>query len=1034
MRTADTAIRRPIFTIMLMTALVLFGVLGYRALGINQFPDVDFPTVTVTTILSGASPEVIESAVTDVIENELSSIEGIKHITSTSRLGVSNITVEFELDRDIDIAAQDVRAKVSVAEADLPRDTEPPTVSKLDISAQPIMWIAVSGPDPQSIGEFARWTLRPRLQTVEGVGNILLGGYREREVRIWVDRDKLEGYDLTAGELVTALQQQNVEVPGGNLESGARETLVKIQGEVPTVDEFAGIIVAYRDGAPIRVGDVARVEDGLEPSLGAARYNRQTTLGLGIAPRSGANSVAVARAVHERLEELGPSFPESMRYDIAWDGSETIERSIADAQFELLYGAFFAMVVVLLFLRSWRSTIIIGLAIPTSLIGTFGFMDFFGFTMNTFTVLALALAVGIVIDDAIVVLENIYRHMEEGTPPQEAASVATDEIALAVAATTFSLAAVFLPVAFMEGIVGRFLFEFGVTVAVAIILSLVVALTLTPMLCSRILHHEERRRNVVFKKIGEALDWTDARYRTGLDWVMAHRWSTVGIAVLATVVGGVLFFVLPKELQPEVDESGFVVASETSVASSIEYTDQKQKELEDVVATIPEVDGFFSAIGLWGGSNQGFMFVSLSEPGERDRSQQEVMDELRGRLNGVPGIRAFVSTFGSAFTGGGDSEPFQWVIQGPDLTQLNQYAEMLMTRLREEVPGLVDLRTDMRLQKPEVRVQIDRDKASAMGVDVSQIANTINVLIGRQEATIYKEGGHRYDVRVGVEDAQRNQPADIATLATRAANGELVRLGNIVSLEEDTGINVINRRDRQRAIKIVGNLEGGTSLGEAVDTADRISQEILPDGYATAVTGASETFQETLASMLFALLLATVITYMLLASQFESMIHPFTIMVAVPLAGLGALGLLLLTGQSVNLYSFIGLILLIGLVVKNSILLVDYTNQLRRRGMPRDEAIKQAGPVRLRPILMTSLTVIFGVLPIALGLSEGAELRQPMAIAVIGGLTTSTFLTLLVIPVVYSLMDDGIVWAKARVGALQRHGWRGAWSPARPAK
>jgi HAE1 family hydrophobic/amphiphilic exporter-1 len=453
-----------------------------------------------------------------------------------------------------------------------------------------------------------------------------------------------------------------------------------------------------------------------------------------------------------------------------------------------------------------------------------------------------------------------------------------------------------------------------------------------------------------------------------------------------------------------------------------------------VVATIPEVEGFFSAIGLWGGSNQGFMFVALSEPGERDRAQHEVMDELRGRLNAVPGIRAFVSTFGSAFTGGGSSEPFQWVIQGPDLALLNQYAETLMARLQEDVPGLVDLRTDMRLQKPEVRVEIDRDKASAMGVDVGQIAHTINVLIGREEATIYKEGGHRYDVRVGVEDTQRNQPADIGVLSTRAANGDLVRLGNIVRLQEDTGINVINRRDRQRAITIVGNLAGGTSLGEAVEAADRISQEILPDGYATAVTGASETFQETLSSMLFALILAAVITYMLLASQFESMIHPFTIMMAVPLAGLGALGLLLLTGQSVNLYSFIGLILLIGLVVKNSILLVDYTNQLRRRGVPRDEAIKQAGPVRLRPILMTSLTVIFGVLPIALGLSEGAELRQPMAIAVIGGLTTSTFLTLLVIPVVYSLMDDGIVWAKARAGALQRHGWRGAWSPARPSE
>ncbi|MBW3660561.1 MAG: efflux RND transporter permease subunit [Gemmatimonadetes bacterium] len=1028
---SETAIRRPIFTVMAMTALVLFGYLGYRSLGVNRFPDVDFPTVTVSTVLPGASPEVVESAVTDVIENELSAIEGVKHITSASRLGVSTVTVEFELERDIDIAAQDVRAKVSAVAGQLPRDAEPPTVDKLDISAQPIMWIALMGPDPQSVGEYARWTLRPRLQTVEGVGNILLGGYREREVRIWVDRGRLEAHDLTAGEFVQALQEQNVEVPGGNLESGARETIVKIQGEVPSVEEFGGLVVAYRDGAPIRVRDVARVEDGLEPARGAARYNQQTTIGLGIAPRSGANAVAVAEGVHERLEELERTLPESMDLQIAFDGSESIERSIADAQYELLYGAFFAIVIVLLFLRSWRSTVIIALAIPTSIIGTFGFMSAFDFTLNTFTVLALALAVGIVIDDAIVVLENVYRHMEEGRDPREAASVGTDEIALAIIATTFSLAAVFLPVAFMRGIVGRFLFEFGVTVAVAILLSLLVALTLTPMLSSRFLRHVETRRNPAYAKIGQSLDWIEARYKVGLDWALEHRGLTMGIAGIAIVVGLVFFVLLPKELTPQVDESAFVIASEAPVQASLAYTNEKQEALEEIVAGVPEIQGFFSAIGLWGGANQGFMFVRIDEPGERDRSQEEVMNDLRGRLAQVPGVNAYVSSMGSAFTAGGDGEPFQYLIQGPDLEALRDHSETLMARLREEVPGLVDMRTDMRLQKPEVRVEMDRDKAAAMGIDVSNIADVINVLIGSQEATIYKEGGHRYDVRVRVEEGQRNQPADITELAARTEDGGLVRLGNVVSLSEGTGINVINRRDRQRAIKIVGNLEG-SSLGEAVGAADRIADETLPDGYSTAVTGASETFQETFQSLLFAIFLAAVITYMLLASQFESMVHPFTIMGAVPLAAIGALGLLLVTGMSLNLYSFIGLVLLVGLVVKNSILLVDYTNQLRARGMERDEAIRRAGPVRLRPILMTTLTIIFGVSPIALGFSEGAELRQPMAVAVIGGLTTSTLLTLIVIPVLYTLMDDGVAWAGRRIGAIRRHGWRGAWTPAHP--
>ncbi len=1030
---SDTAIRRPIFTIMAMSALVLFGYLGYRALGINQFPNVDFPTVSVSTILPGASPEVVESAVTDVIENELSSIEGIKHITSTSALGVSQISVEFELGRDIDLAAQDVRDKVALAEASLPNDVEPPVVSKLDISAQPNLWIALMGPDARAIGEYARWTLRPRLQTVEGVGNIFLGGFQEREIRVWVDRERLEGYNLTAGEIVAALQSQNVEVPGGALESGARETVVKIQGEVLSVAAFEDLVVAVREGAPIRLRDVARVEDGLEPIRGFARWSGEVAIGLGIAPRSGANTVEVSERVRERLEELEASFPEGMTAEIAYDGAEYIERSIADAQLDLLYGAFFAMVVVLLFLRSWRSTVIIGLAIPTSLLGTFAFMSFMGFTINTMTVLALALAVGVVIDDAIVVLENIYRNMEEGKPPEEAAAFGTQEIALAVAATTFSLAAVFLPVAFMEGIVGRFLFQFGVTVAIAILLSLFVALTLTPMLCSRFLRHEERRKNPVFRKVGEGLDWTDRTYRRGLDWALSNRWKSIGVAAVLSIVGLALFVVLPKELTPEVDESGFVVASETPTSASVHYTDEKQRELEQIILSVPEVGGVFSAVGLFGPVNQGFMFVNLRPAGERDRSQHEIMDELRGRLAAVPGIIAYVSTFGSAFSGGAASEPFQFVITGPELEGLQQYSDALMARLREEVPGITDMRTDMRLQKPEVRVELDRDKAAGMGLDAAEIARAINVLIGSQEATIYKEGGHRYDVRVRVEDRQRNQPADILALAARTESGEMVRLGNVVRLQEGTGINVINRRDRQRAITILANLQGA-SLGEAVGTAQREAEELLPDTYATAVAGASETFQQTFAALLFALGLAAIITYMLLASQFESLVHPFTIMGAVPLAAIGALGLLLVTGMSLNLYSFIGLILLIGLVVKNSILLVDYTNTLRARGRDLDAALKEAGPVRLRPILMTSLTVIFGVAPIALGLSEGAELRQPMAIAVIGGLTTSTFLTLLVIPVLYSLMEDGIQWAKRRVHVIGEHGWRGAWSPAHPEK
>ncbi|MBA2564587.1 MAG: efflux RND transporter permease subunit [Gemmatimonadetes bacterium] len=1014
MKISDTSINRPVFTTMAMAALVLFGFLGYRAMGINRYPNVDFPTVSITTSLFGASPEVIETDVTDVLESQLNSIEGIRHIYSTSQQGLSQVTVEFELGRDVDVAAQDVREKVSTVLNDLPEDADPPVVSKLDITSQPFMWIALSGISRQQLGEYARWTLRPRLQTIEGVGDIRLGGYQEREIRVWLNRELLEGQNLTVGEVVAAIRGGNLELPGGLLESQARETLIKVQGEVLSVEEFENLVLTYNDGAPVRLRDVGRVEDGVEPQRGVARYNRSTAMGLGIATRSGANTPAVAERVLERLKELEPQFPPGMEWRVAFNAADFIERSIEDVQLELLYGAFFATLVVFLFLRSLRSTLIIALALPTSLIGTFAFISAMGFTLNDMTTLALALAVGVVIDDAIVVLENIYRHIEEGKDPREAASFGTDEIALAVAATTFSLAAVFIPVAFMEGIVGRFLFQFGMTVAIAITLSLIVSFTLTPMLCARFLRHTEPR-NRILRAIGGFLDRTEARYRGGLDRALRRRWLTLGAAAAVTVAGLLVGYVIPKELTPTTDESGFVVFFETPVSSSLSYTDGKLREMEEILFGLPEIRGAFAAAGLFGGVNSGIMFVRMPPPGERERGQDEVMTVLRERLNAVPGVRAYVNTFGNAFSGGGSSSPFQFVLLGPELPELKRYSEEIMGRLRERVPSLVDLRTDLELQKPEVRIEVDRDKAAALGVDVQDVSQTVNALIGSQEVSTFKEGGRRYDVRVRVEDAQRQGPEDVARLTVRAGSGELVRLDNLVSLQSGTGVNVINRQDRQRAVTLEGNFAAGGAQGAALEEARRVAAEVLPQEYTTALTGASETFQQTFSSLIFALLLALIVTYMLLASQFESFVHPFTIMLAVPLAAIGALGLLWATGMSLNLFSAIGMLLLIGLAVKNSILLVDYTLTLRRRGLSRDDAIRQAGPVRLRPILMTSLAIVMGLAPIALALSEGSETRQPLAIAVIGGIFTSTLLTLFVIPVVYTLVDDAVVWMGTRV-------------------
>jgi len=1019
MKVSNTAIDRPVFTTMAMAALVLFGFLGYRAMGINQYPNVDFPTVSVSTTLFGASPEVIENDVTDVLESNLNSIEGIRHLYSTSSQGNSDISIEFELDRDIDVAAQDVREKVSAVQGLLPEDADPPVISKLDITAQAFMWIAAYGLSNQDLGEFARWTLRPRLQTLEGVGNVQLGGFQEREVRVWLNREQLEAHGLTAGDVVQAVQQGNLELPGGILESRARETLVKVQGEVPSVEAFENLVIRYQDGAPVRLRDVGRVEDGVEPQRGVVRYNKLPALGLGISARSGADTPAVAERVLERMKELEPTFPPGMEYRVAFNAADFIERSIADVQVELLYGAFFAVLVVFFFLRSLRSTLIIALALPTSLIGTFAFIHALGFTLNNMTTLALALAVGVVIDDAIVVLENIHRNLEEGMEPREAARFGTDEIALAVVATTFSLAAVFVPVAFMEGIVGRFLFQFGMTVAVAITLSLVVSLTLTPMLCSRFLKATEKHGRIL-TAVGNFLERVQGRYRKGLDWALVQRWRTLGLAGAATVAGLFIGYLLPKELTPSTDESGFIIFLETPVSSSLQHTDRYLRQMEEIVLGLPEITGAFAAAGLFGGVNQGIFFVRMPPPGERERGQEEVMNLLRQRLNSIPGVRAYVNSFGNAFSGGRSSSPFQFVILGPRLAELKRYSEEVIARLRERVPGLVDVRSDLELQKPEVRVAVDRDKAAALGLTVQDVSQTVNAMIGSQQITTYKEGGRRYDVRVRVEDDQRQGPQDIAALAVRTSDDQLVRLDNLVSLSQGTGVDVINRQDRQRAVTIEGNFTGGGAQGAALEEVALIADEVLPQEYSTALTGASETFQDTFESLIFAIFLALVITYMLLASQFESFVHPFTIMLAVPLAAIGALGLLWVTGMSLNLFSAIGMLLLIGLAVKNSILLVDYTLTLRRRGLERDAAIREAGPVRLRPILMTSFSIVMGVLPVAMALSEGSETRQPLAIAVIGGLFTSTLLTLFVIPVVYTLVDDATEWARARTAS----GWR----------
>ena len=1000
---------------MMIVALLLFGIISRQRIGVALYPEVDFPNVSIFTTLRGASPEVVETEITDPIEDAISSVEGIKHIDSSNLQGSSQVKVEFNLERDIDTAAQDIRDKISLANRFLPKDIEPPVINKVDMTAHPIIWLSVNGDVPRKyLGLVADEIFKPQIETLQGVGTIVIGGLQERELRIWLDARKMEAYHLTASDVESALQNKNIEVPGGRIESETRELTVKTMGELASADAFNRLIIAYREGSPIRLQDIGFAEDGVADQRSTGRFTGVNSLGMGIVPRSGANHVAVCNLVKETMRELQKTAPPGINLAVAFDSSEFIKNSIADVQFDLLFGAILASLVVFLFLRSLGSTIIVSLAIPTSLIGTFSIMYALGFTMNSMSMLALSLCVGLVIDDAIVVLENIFRHGEMGKDPISAAREGTSEIAFAVIAATLAIVAVFAPVAFISGIIGRFYFQFGVTVSAAVLISLFVAFTLTPVLCSRFLK-VRKKHGTLYNMLETAFSKIDGAYRRALALCLEHRFLVISLAVIIFVFSLSFFKLLGTELIQKEDRDDFIVMLETPVGTSLALGDKKLAQCEAVVRALPEMRSIFALMGAGGFSavpNKGFLFVQLNGAREREKSQEEIMSYLRKELNNISGIVAYVEDITAMGGGGmGRSAPLQFRIKGPELSQLGDISTKIIAQLRE-IDGIVGVGSDMELTKPEVRVYIDRDKAADLGVDVRVIASAINTLIGGREVSQFRSGGRSYDVRVRLIPEQRTTFSDINRLLVRNRNGELVRLSNVVDVREEVGPDVINRLDRQRSTTIFANLEG-LPLGEAIEQTKKIVQETLPPGYSIEFAGQAETMGETFQSIVFAFFLTILITYMVLASQFESFIHPFTIMLALPLTIIGALGSLFITGNTINIMSLIGMLMLIGLVVKNSILLVDYTNTLRSQGMAMREAVLEAGPVRLRPILMTAISTIAGVLPIALGFGAGGESRAPMAIAVAGGMTSSTLLTLLVIPVAYTLIDDLVLKVKA---------------------
>lgn len=1007
---SDTAIKRPVTVILFTAGILIFGYIAFQNMGVDLYPEIEFPTVSVSSRLPGADPEIMDSDVTDVLEEQINTIEGVKTIQSTSREGSSQIMVEFVLDKDVNVAAQEVRDKVNLAQMQLPRDLEAPIVQKLDMSMAPFLWIAVTSKgNYRRIARYADDVVKERLQTVPGVGAVIMGGYQERQIRIWLNPDELEARNLTPRDVAAAVRLKHIELPGGRIEQPDREFVVKVEGEYESVEELRELVVATRNQTVIRLKDVARVEDGSQDLRSIARFNGLPAVGLGIQKQSGTNTVEVAQGVKAALAEIVKVLPEDINADVAFDTSRFIEVAMNDVFFDLILGAILAAVVMLVFLQDFRMTFISVMAIPTSIIASFVGMYAWDFTINNMTMLAMSLAIGIVIDDAIVVLENIYRYIEQGVASYKAARIGTSEVGLAVLAASSSIIAVFVPVAFMRGLIGRFFFQFGLAVALAVLVSVVISFTLTPMLCSRLLRKDPHKGRI-FQALEDMFKTVEKTYSRYLDLALRHRWTTVGAASLIFLLGLALVPFVPKGLFTEPDESSFMMLFELPTGTSIEQMDQHLRQIETVVFSQEEVESAFAGTGMMGGTNTGLFFVVLLRPDQREATQMEIKSRLRELVaEAVPNAHVAIENMSPMGHAGRNAE-VQFIVKGPEVEELDRVMAQMMEQMHQ-TPGFVDVDNDLRLDKPELKVSIARNLADDLDVDVRGITENFNILFGGLDVATFKEGGKRYDIRLRALPDARLNAEDLLQISMRSSRGPLIDAANLVEVQQGTGPDSINRHNRSRSAILFANLEG-VSLGTALERMGEISDQLIPDdpAWSTSMTGASDFFTESFQYLIYAIAIALLMIYLILGSQFESFIHPFTIMTSVPLAIAGSLGLLLVTGSQLDIFSFIGLVMLIGIVTKNAILLVDFTNQMRREGMDRDQALRRAGPLRLRPILMTAFTTMAAVVPVAMALSEGGEQRAPMAVAVIGGMMTSTFLTLLVIPCVYTLMDDFGSW------------------------
>ena len=1013
---SNLSIKYPVFATMMMAALAVLGIVSYSQLQVDMFPKVEIPVVTVTTIYPGAGPESVEREVTKRIEEEINTVEGVKHIQSISQEGISSIVVEFQLEISAVNASQDVRGKIAAIRGELPREIEEPIVQRIDFGQMPVLSIGVDAPglSPQAATTFADKVVKKRLESVRGVGAVALVGESTREIQVVVDRLKLEAYHVSLNEVVSALQRENVDVPAGNADRGATEALVRVAARGRTAADVAEIPVKRPGGMAVYVRDLAQVIDGVEEPRNAAFLDQRPALALEVQKQSGANTVAVADGVLAELERLKKDVPPGVTLSVIKDDSRFIRESIEDVNTTMIIGGLLTVFIVYLFLNSWRSTIITGITLPISVVAGFIAMRAFGFTLNIITLMGLSLAIGMLIDDAIVVRENIVRHLQRGKDHFDAARDGTAEIGLAVMATTFTILAVFVPVSFMSGMVGRFFYEFGITVAAAVVASLFVSFTLDPMLSSRWVDPDIEagyHPHLVGRTLARFNRWFEdlhVKYERLLGWCLGHRKTVLAAALVAFLASFPILAVLGGDFMPDFNRGEYQVAFKATPGATLAETKERALAVVRELRKLPDVEYTYTTIGESGitrrGPTEGVVYVKLREA--KGKTFSAVLADARQAVSVVPGL-----TFGFTESGPFGQKPLQYSVRGPEVDELDRLSRELGEQMAG-IPGLVDLETSLEKTKPELRVHFDRDRAGDLGLNVGPVAMTLRAAVtGEVATTIEDAAGDSHDVRVRLRADQRRYADDLLALRVPTDKDDdrgdkiLVPLSEVATATPASGPSTIRHLDLQREVRLSA-ANHVRSVGEVMgDVNAAIARLKLPPGYDVAASGDAEELVAMFKSMLQTLALAVILIYLILGSQFGSFFHPLAIMLSLPLSLVGVALALLATSDTLNMMSMIGLIMLMGLVTKNAILLVDFTNQARAQGTPRDEALVKAGSTRLRPIVMTTLAMIFGMLPLAFAIGAGAELRAPMARAVIGGLITSTLLTLVVVPVVYTYLD-----------------------------